>query len=417
MQKHIKNALKNPLFTGSFFLFSGGLLANFFNFLFNLLMSRNLMVEEYGLLTSIVSLITLLAIPAGAVTPTVVSAAGDYFANNNTSHLHAFYIKLFKPLAISGILLLVLFFIFSRQAEEFFNIQNPLLFFIAIICVLISYATTLNNSFAQANLAFRYLSFSNTVASFVKVGSAFILVIMGWGLYGAISGYVVSSLVLLIFGIYYLRNVIFYKSANIPSISYKELISFGIPSAVVIFCLNAFISNDILLVKHLFSAYQTGQYAGLSLVGRVIFYISAPISTVMFPILINRYASKKNYKGVLYLSILIVGAACLAITGFYALFPNFAILFFLKNKEYLAISQYLPLFGVFITLYSILSLFGYYFLSIKKTNFAWILLVGTVLQSVLIYLFHADFGQIIYSSIIVTGGLLCISLYLLKTQK
>ncbi len=417
MKKHLNKALKNPLFAGSFFLFSGGLLANFFNFLFNLLMSRNLIVEEYGLLTSIVSLITLLSIPAGAVTPTVVSTAGEYFANKKNNFLHAFYIKLFRPLAISGVILMVLFFVFSKQAEAFFNIHNPLLFFIAIICVLISYMTTLNNSFAQASLAFRYLSFSNAIAAFVKVACAFLLVLMGWGLYGAIFGFVASTLVLFGFGIYYLRGIIFFKADAVPSISYKELISFGIPSAVIIFCLNALISNDILLVKHLFSAYETGQYAGLSLVGRVIFYISAPVSTVMFPILINRYASNQNYKGVLYLSIFIVGSFCLLITLFYSLFPEFAILFFLKNKEYLEISKYLPLFGIFITLYSVLSLFAYYFLSIKKTSFAWILLSGTITQAVLIYTFHADFGQIVLSSIAVAASLLLVSIYLLKAQK
>jgi hypothetical protein len=42
MKKNLKLVLANPLFAGSFFLFSGGMLANVFNFLFTLLMSRNL---------------------------------------------------------------------------------------------------------------------------------------------------------------------------------------------------------------------------------------------------------------------------------------------------------------------------------------------------------------------------------------
>lgn len=417
MKEHVLNATKNPLIAGSFFLFSGGMLANIFNFLFNLLMSRYLEVSEYGTLTSLISLITLLGIPAGAVTPTVVSIAGKYFAEANSTMLHAFYFKLFKPLLVAGIAIFVIFLIFSKQASDFFNINNSLLISVLMFSVVLSYITTLNSSFAQAKLAFRYLSFVNFSSSLFKVLLSFGLVMLGWGLYGALAGFLISLLLPLIFGVIYLRKVIFFNPHDVPHISYRNLVSVGVPSAITVFCLNALISNDILLVKYLFSPYETGQYAGLSLIGRVIFYISAPVGTVMFPVIISKLSRGEKYKSILYLSLGLVGLGSALITIFYYLLPEFAVLFFLKRAEYLHVSQYVGRFGIFITLYALLSLLSYYFLSIKNRMFSWVLLGGTALQAILIMIFHEDFSQIINSSIFVCFILLIFAFYFFHKTK
>ena len=52
----------------------------------------------------------------------------------------------------------------------------------------------------------------------------------------------------------------------------------------------------LILVKHFFSPHDAGIYAGLSLIGRVIFFFSAPIASVMFPVIVQKYARKENYE-------------------------------------------------------------------------------------------------------------------------
>ncbi len=401
MKSDIKNIFINPLVAGSFFLFLGGIIASFFNFLFNILMSRNLPVEDYGILISLISIVTLLAIPSGAITPTVVTVAGGYFTKNDRAHLHAFYLKLFKALVGIGIMLFLVFFLFSGILADFFKIENTILLSFAIAGVVLSYLLTLSNSFLQAKLAFRFLSFSNSVAAFLKVLLAFSLVLFGWGTLGALFGFLISLAITILLGVYYFRNFIFYKSKDLPKISYKDLLSYGVPSAIVIFSLNALVSSDILLVKHLFSSYQAGLYAGLSLVGRVVFFIGAPIGTVMFSVIVKRISNSQGYRLILFLSIAMVTTLSLSISIFYYLFPEFSIIFFLKKEEYLPVSVNLFRFSIFITLYSIVSLMAYYFLSIKKTAFSVVMLLAAMLQIVLIYTYHDNFDQVINISIMV----------------
>lgn len=395
----LRPLLTHPLVSGTFFVFSGGILGSFFSFLFNLLMSRNLSVSNYGTLISLISVVTLLSVPAGALAPTIISVTSKYFVDKNFGALKSFYLKMLKPLFIAGVLVFIIFLVFQKPLNSFFQISGSNIILFVGIATIFGYLALLNNTFLQSNLSFKTLSFSSSLSQFLKMIVGFLLVIFGFGIVGAMVGYTVSLLVPTLIGIIYFRKIIFASHLEKVHIPYKSLIQYGIPSAIVIFCLNSFISTDIILVKHLFDPRSAGLYAGLSLIGKVIFYLTAPVMTVMFPIITKKFNNKEGYRKTLYLSILMVGVAGFGITAFYYAFSNFTILFFLKNTSYLSISNYLGLFGLFITLYSIVSLFAYYFLSIKKTKVYIPLVIGAVLQIVLIVVIHSNFYNIVYSSI------------------
>jgi len=181
----------------------------------------------------------------------------------------------------------------------------------------------------------------------------------------------------------------------------REIIRYAIPVTLTLIGITSFINLDILLVKHFFSAHDAGLYAGLSLVGKVVFYISAPIGTVMFPLIVLKHSRKENFTNIFKLSVLLVIIPSLLLTGLYAFFPKFFILFFLKNKDYLSVSSLLALFGIFTTLYSLLSILATFYLSIKKTTIYIPIIIGALLQIVLITLFHQTFLQIILISLII----------------
>ncbi len=417
MKQHLSKFSKNPLIAGSFFLLSGGIIANLFNFLFNLSMSRNLEVGDYGVLISLISIITLLSIPAGALTPTIVTVGGRYFSETNYKILHAFYMQLVKILFVCGLILIVVFFMMSGSLSNFFKIKDQSLFALSSIAIVFSYFITLNNSFLQAKLSFKSLSFVNTSSSFSKFILSFGLILLGWGLGGASLGLFLSFFIGVIVGGFFLKEVIFFKSREVARFSYKELIAYGLPSAAMMLALSSFVSTDILVVKHFFSEQEAGLYAGLSLIGRVIFFISAPVSTVMFPVIVSRFNKKETYKHILLSALGIVSSISILLILFYYLFPQFTILFFLKKVEYLSIGNYLVPFGIFIMLYSLLYVFAYYFLSIKSSKTCWIFVGGAVLQFLLLSFFHRNFSEIIYISLSIVSALFIYSAYLVKFKK
>src|SRR5437868_2719461 len=97
MIEKTKKLIKHPLIYGSSIVVIGNLIANFFNFLFNVFMSRNLSVAEYGVLASIISILAFPGLAAAAVQPMVVRFAGNYFASSKLEMVRGLYIKIVKP--------------------------------------------------------------------------------------------------------------------------------------------------------------------------------------------------------------------------------------------------------------------------------------------------------------------------------
>ena len=77
--------IKHPLISGSIMVSAGSLLANFVNFLFNIFISRNLTVQDYGVVASLIAVITLFSISSGAIIPTIINFTAESFAKNDLS--------------------------------------------------------------------------------------------------------------------------------------------------------------------------------------------------------------------------------------------------------------------------------------------------------------------------------------------
>jgi O-antigen/teichoic acid export membrane protein len=401
MKQRIKQLAKHPLIYGSAVVVIGSLFANFFSFLFNLFMSRNLTVAEYGVLASVMSLIIFPALVSNAIIPVVVRFAGDYFAKGDFPLLRGLYIKIKKILLFVGVSFFILFLFLIPSIKNFFHIDDINILFMADIIIFFGILGAINIAFLQAKLAFKFQVFINLINNVLKLILGVTLVLSGFSVGGATMAMIVAGIVAYVVSFTQIR-FIFDRKISSPSISTKELLAFGFPSALTLLGLTSFISTDIMLVKHFFNAQQAGLYAGLSLIGRVIFFVSAPIGTVMFPLIVRKHSRNENFTNTFKLSLLLVFVPSLLLAVFYALFPKFSILFFLKKEEYLAISDLIAPFALFIALFSLLSIIANFYLSIKKTNVYIPILLGAILQIILINFYHQTFLQIIIISMVIT---------------
>src|SRR4029079_13968071 len=113
----------------------------------------------------------------------------------------------------------------------------------------------INIAYIQAKLAFGFQVFLSTISACAKLIFGFIFVSLGHAISGAIGALVVASTVFYIASFIPIRFV-FNKKIKSVAINSKEIFRYGIPSALTLFGLTAFISLDILLIKHLFDPVQ-----------------------------------------------------------------------------------------------------------------------------------------------------------------
>lgn len=409
MKKKALQLIKHPLIYGSGIVVIGNLLANFFNFLFNLFMSRSLTVSEYGVLASVMSLIVFPTLVSNAIIPVVIRFAGDYFAQGNYPLLRGLYMKVFKPVVLIAVIVFVLFFLLLPEINKFFHIDDTNILLMTNVIIFFSIIGVINMGFLQAKLAFGFQVFVGATNAIIKLVLGMVLVLLGYSVGGATMAMIVAGITSYLVSFLPLR-FIFDRKISSPAISTKALFFYGLPSSLTLLGLTSFISADIMLVKHFFNPHQAGLYAGLSLISRVIFYVSSPIAAVMFPMIVQKHSKNENYTNTFKLSLALVFIPSILITIFYALFPTFSILFFLKREEYLAISPYIAPFALFITFFGVLSILCNFYLSIQKTKIFIPIIAGALLQIILIYLYHDTFFQIILTSLGITFLLVCLLL-------
>lgn len=417
MRKKISQAIKHPLISGSLIIFIGSSSSNLFNFLFNLFMSRNLTLSDYGILASLISVISLFGFSAAAIVPTIVRFAGPFFAKGDLSSVRGLFLSVNKILFFTGAVIFVIFILYRHSIGQFFRISDDLFVVLVGLNIFLGFIAVINQALLQAKLDFAFLSIITFLGAFSKFAVGAFLLFVGFGVSGAVWAFFAASL-FPYFLTFFRMPFLLWQNVKKSIVSAPKMLKYAAPATLAFLGLTSLISTDIILVKHFFDPVEAGIYSTLSLVGRVIFFFSAPIGTVMFPLIVQKSAREEGYNSVFMVSLLLVFAASAILTIFYFLFPEFVLRFFSKKEEAISAAPLVGLFGIYISLYSMLSISTNFYLSIKKTKVFIPVLFGALLQAVLIWIYHTTFLHIILISLAITSLLLVLLLlYYLKNYE
>ena len=405
----ITRLVRHELITGSFYIFLGSLLSNILAFLFNLFLARNLSIIDYGIYASLISVITLVGIPAVSIITTIVRYATDYLSSNQNDKAAKLYKTTFGFTSVIAILLVLIFTVFSIPIKNFLHIDNTLLVVFSGLIVAVGYLSITNTAFLQGLLKFTFISITMVIGGMVKLFIGVLLIILGFKVFGGLFAIFAMYAVSFLLGFIPLK-FIFKKVKTNGRIPIHEIISYAVPTSLTVLSLTSLTSIDVVLVKHFFNPSMAGVYAGMSLIGKVIFYFTGPITMVMFPLLVKRHSKGENFNNLFYLTIILVSLSSISISIFYFIFPAFVINLFLGGREYVGAISYLGLFGLFITLFSILNVLVSFFLSLKKTFISFFVVSAALLQIFLIFIIHDSIVHVISISIFVCSLLLIVLL-------
>jgi O-antigen/teichoic acid export membrane protein len=409
----IKKILENELISGTLYIFLGTMVANVMAFLINLFLARNLSYADYAIFASILSILTLSAIPATSISNVIVKFATDHFINKDFDRLKALYLIFFKFIIFVCFGIVLASLLLTVPLSSYLKISNYLYVVIAGLIISAFYLNALNVAFLQSLLKFGYISILSAAGGIVKLIFGVLLVFLGYKAFGGLWSLFFMTFASFIFGFLPLKSMLSKSIKNTSiNIDRKEILNYAIPTFTTVLFLTSFTSIDVILVKHFFDAQTAGFYAGLSLIGKVIFYFTLPIPMVMFPLLIKRQSTGKDFINLFYLSLVLVILPSVAITAFYYIRPAFVINLFLGGREYLSVSNYLGFFGFYLTIFSLVNVCVNFFLSLNESKVSYLVVFAALMQIVLIYLFHSSFYQVIGVSILVSL-LLLLSLILL----
>ncbi len=396
----VKKFITHELISGSLFVFIGFFISSILSFILNLFLVRSFSASDYGSYASLLSLFVLLGVPAQSLTTVIVRFATDYFAKDKLDESKTLYLRLLLFATILSIFVFLGFAIFSAPIKDFLHLDNIWYVILTGFIISVGYLSIVNTAFLQSLLKFPLISVLSVTGGVLRTTTGVLLVLLGFKVFGALCAILVAFLFPFLFTFIPLSFLITRKKSKDIIFPTREIIRYAFPTSIAILSLNSFVTTDVILVKHFFSAHDAGLYGGLSLIGKVIFYFTGPVSSVMFPLLIKRHNLGQNFNTLFYLALVIVIVPSMAIVIFYFLFPLYSINLFLGGKEYLKISPYLGVYGVLVVIFSMLNVCVNFFLSLKKTDIFIVVGLGAIIQIILISLFHKTFSHVIGASLI-----------------
>ncbi|MEK6843998.1 MAG: oligosaccharide flippase family protein [Nanoarchaeota archaeon] len=398
--------LNKNLIKGSSILLLGFGLFNFMHFLFQFFMARMLNISEYGILAVLFSIIYITLI----LTESIQTIIAKYSSNESDSGklkniTKKSYNKCFK---IS--LYLFIFYLLIAIPLSFILRISYLLLSINGLVIFLAFFLPISRGLMQGKKRFKSLSINMIVESGSKLIFGVLFVYLGFKVYGAIAGVLAGGIIAFFFTFFQLKDIFQSKekTAQTPGIYDYAKPAFLINSIIIIFY-----SLDVILARIFFAPEIAGSYAIASILGKIIFWGTLPISKAMFPMSAENLSDKKKAENIFRnaLSILIVFIMT-ALIIFY-LFPDLIIKIFSgKNIPQAAFILFFS--GIAFSFISLTNLALLYKLSRNKIKNHAYLFIFIIIEIILLSVFSSNLFQFSIAFITSSAIFLWGSLYLMN---
>jgi O-antigen/teichoic acid export membrane protein len=395
-------------------LFVSTLIVNAGNYFINLVFGRWLGPEEFSEVSLLVTLILMLSFLALGFQLTAARFVAEFAFENNQDVITAFVKWLRKLSLVTGIILGILLGGLSFLWRDFFNINSIYPFMILAAGIPFYLVMSANRGILQGKARYRMLAVTYQVEMWSRLILSIGLVMIGFKVNGVALGLALSLIITL-----FISNS-HGESSHAHSYFPKGTALRFLFMVLIYECSQILINNsDTLLVKHYFKPVDAGLYAALALIGRIVYFGTWTVVTLLFPTVIRLEKEGKDHSAYFWsgLAIVIVMAS-MTVAGCY-LFPSL-IVETLFGNEYVMISPLLWQYALATALFACANVFVYYHLSLERRTPVWMTVFAGIMQIVLIILLHKDFAQVILVQVVLMAVLLlamCVYHFIHYAQK
>jgi O-antigen/teichoic acid export membrane protein len=236
----------------------------------------------------------------------------------------------------------------------------------------------------------------------VRLIAALGFVAIGWSVNGAVAGLTLSLVATWLVA----RSAAVGLPPPVALVSSERtaIMTFVGPAVAALVGQVLITNSDILIVKRYFEPVEAGQYAALALIGRIVFFATFSVVSVMFPIVAQKHEKGEPHRYLFGVSLLLVGVVSAGIIIATVIVPEL-IVSVLFGAAYVSIAPMLWLLAVATTLYALSNVVINYRLSTGFTHGTLIAVATGVLQVIALLIFHDSLIQVVSVLILVNTAL------------
>jgi O-antigen/teichoic acid export membrane protein len=305
---------------------------------------------------------------------------------------HRMIFELEKVAAYVAVGLVAVSIIAGEFLREQLKFDSTLPFVALALAMTASIPLTFRSAYARGQKKFGVASISQLLGAGTKIFFSAMLVVLGLGVTGAIFGIVVAQCIAFLYAARWAARLGFKRPADthygtlpdirlvVPELKYAAV------AFVTLLTITLMMSVDVIAAKYFFDAQTAGLYAGIATVGRIVFFLAAPIAQVLMPLVKIDNPPREN-RGLLMRSLaLTVGVCGVFVVG--SVFFSEPIIRILMGVDYITYAAVLPELALAICLISVVNLICMYYLSLRQTMVMVIGIIGIAAMAYFMTLWH-----------------------------
>ncbi|MGB7342352.1 MAG: oligosaccharide flippase family protein [Phototrophicaceae bacterium] len=384
------------------------------NLIHNLLMGRLLSPADYGQLTFVNTILLIISlIPSGMQT---VSArySSIYESQEKDDLMQSLWRFGTRYGWITGVLISFLLFLLAPFFVDWFQLRNVWIVYPIAFGVPFFLATGTERGLLQGTERYYWLSGAYLMEGVIRLGLGVILTLVltqtNRGLDGAI--WALSQSLILTWFVAWLsfysrspiRDTLTAERSETLSAERKMWLSLFGYTAMALLGQALITNSDFVLVKTYFDSYDAGLYAAISVIGRIVYFGTLPLTVLIVPIIARQQVQGKSTQKLFFLlmgsGIILCGGLVLASLLFAPLIVET-----LYGTAYVDAAYLLPMYTVAAALFVLTNLLVTYRVALGKGSETWMPLVAAVAQIIGVIFFHDSLITIIIVQIIIMSVL------------
>lgn len=379
----IKRLQEDKLFLDVSIFSIASFVASTLNLVYQLAMVRLLGAQDFPQLSAILSLLVIISVPATSFTTMVAKFASNFHAQKKEEDIKFLFSRLFFHSLIAAFIFFAVLNIFRVQFKNYLHLNSLTPIFIFSCLVFLNFILPMLTGCLQGLKKFGWMSIGALVNGLSRLVFAALFVWLGWGLTGALNGFLISLILTIVVSLFAIRK---YLSVNTKArFDLRPIYKYIIPVAGTYLCFMSLTNIDMVLVQHYFV--NSEFYAVAQIIGKIVLFLPGAIAIVMFPHVSGSHAKGEEHLHIFQKSLKYTAILCVVAVMGFNLMPNF-ILKVLTGKfgpEYVSLSR---LFSITMAFFALNQLMFLYQLSINNFSFLKSLIALTLLQVLLIILIH-----------------------------
>lgn len=264
------------------FMFVGTMSLNVASFLMFVILGRLIPVRDYGELLSLLSIVMIVSVPVGLLQPVITRVAAEITAGGDGSALRRLSRSLTWPFAGVGCAIIVVTTIARDPIATYFHIEHPITVVVAGILLAKMAVLPIQRAILQGGQRYGEYSLSQIIEAVVKLSAVPALAFAGFGVAGALTGYVASGAASFLFNAWMVR-LRFGPPASRINVPWRRLFVGARRMALVTFTLTVLSLYDVVIVKHAFGPQDAGVYSAAAVVGRALLAVVAFVPALILP--------------------------------------------------------------------------------------------------------------------------------------